>query len=370
MKLLILGDNLGGGGAILANAILSDLNKSKYSDLALFIWMSPRVVIPPSLKYVNVHPIGRLRFMPRWIQRAFIVRSITGLDAIFNLTNFPVGKLGSIFRSSSFKEFCLFHNAYFFHTPSHINSFSFFFLFREVFMRRLMLRFSMLFMDYKSTTIIVQSNFMKKLVGNFFHNLPVHVAQLHKPPTTHSGNNYSPDQILKRLKVKQYWIYPSSPEPHKEHNSLIDIFLEAKSRGFNPKIFVTIEPNHRYGREFLSSIKLKNLNENIVNLGILDPGAILSLYNECKGIVFLSKFESLGIPMLEARFHNIRLLCSKSNIADEILADYSHSFDLSSENGRSTFINLLCSPIQFEYRHAEAPSVSIVDAYFFDFYEH
>jgi len=95
--------------------------------------------------------------------------------------------------------------------------------------------------------------------------------------------------------------YPVSYLPHKNHeflkNSKIINFLEQN----NIKILLTIEK-----KDFELDSK------NIKILGRISHNRCIEIMNNCSGLLFLSSFESLGLPILEA------CTCKKSIIITDL----------------------------------------------------
>ena len=117
-KLFILGDNLGGGGTLLASTIIEEASCDS-SVIELRGWISPKVDVLSFSKFQNVKVNKFFKIIPKWIRRALIVKSLGDGWIILNLTNFPVSKLGV---QPGTIEVCLFHNAYFFSTPNGIHN--------------------------------------------------------------------------------------------------------------------------------------------------------------------------------------------------------------------------------------------------------
>ena len=117
-KLLIIGDNLGGGGALLASTIIDEACHDD-NIIELRGWVSRSVKVSPVSKFQAYTPHRLEKFIPKWIRRALLARSVGQGWVILNLTNFPISKLGI---DKGVTEICLFHNAYFMGSPSGVHS--------------------------------------------------------------------------------------------------------------------------------------------------------------------------------------------------------------------------------------------------------
>ena len=88
-KLFLIGDNLGGGGALLASTVIQEICLDSEISEACG-WVNDKVSVPPGsvFKPVFLSSIGR--YLPRWIQRAILTRRLNEEWIVLNLTNFPI----------------------------------------------------------------------------------------------------------------------------------------------------------------------------------------------------------------------------------------------------------------------------------------
>ncbi len=362
-KIFIIGDNLGGGGALLASTIIDELcidpNVSEFRG-----WVSKNVKFKLGGKFKNFSLTAMERFVPKWIMRSVITKSLGNGWIILNLTNFPISKLGINENSI---EIALFHNAYFMASPKGAhNPLPFYFKFRQIFLRRTLLKFLMFFYDPQLTKLVVQTNFMAKLSKPLFGDLKVNVALLHRPPMMHLKEAIPKLKINKR-EISEFWFYPASAEPHKNHLLLIDICERSVNEGKSPRILITITPKTSQEKAILKEIRCRGLTENIINIGWLKESERQWIYNKCKGILFLSTFESLGISLLEARFFGLPLLCADSSLAREMLGDNFGFYNIENIDDRNLLADALTTNIA---NIPKAPFLKkpkrIVDAYCLD----
>ena len=92
-------------------------------------------------------------------------------------------------------------------------------------------------------------------------------------------------------------------------------------------------------------------------------------------MIFLSEFESLGIPLLEIRELSKSAIVIKSEASEYILGKGSFIYDLNSEllhkrnTERERVIRTLCSSPSAKYDYTNTKTTDICDAYFFDLIE-
>ena len=362
-KLLIIGDNLQGGGALLASTIIDEACRDPQVT-ELRGWVSTSVKVPVNSKFKPYSSGGWQRFIPKWIRRALLARSLGESWIILNLTNFPISKLGI---HKGVTEICLFHNAYFMASPTGVHSpITFYFTLRQLFMRRALLRWLMLFYDARLTKLVVQTHFMATLSKKFFGDLSVRVASLHIPPMV-DNSELTQKLVAIEPHMNRAWFYPASAEPHKNHMLLIDVCEQSVKNGGDPLIFITITAKTKEEESILKSIDRRGLAKNIINIGWIKEAERQWLYTKCRGILFFSTFESLGISLLEARFFRCPILCVESALAREMLGQSFPLYDVTSLDERHRLANDLTKDVG---SIPKAPPLvgakRIIDAYCFE----
>ncbi|MEQ1775284.1 MAG: glycosyltransferase [Burkholderiales bacterium] len=94
------------------------------------------------------------------------------------------------------------------------------------------------------------------------------------------------------------FIYPATPDPHKNHLALFQAWRLLHQDGITAELHVTIA-NH-------SPLSLKIEDERaagipIINHGEVDAATMAALYQNSTALIFPSKMESFGLPLLEAQ---------------------------------------------------------------------
>lgn len=92
--------------------------------------------------------------------------------------------------------------------------------------------------------------------------------------------------------------YPAAFYPHKNHQLLSEIATEKKIWPIK-KLTLTIEPIP----ELFSNIKW------IDCIGLIEPEQVLQKYSEVDALLFLSKEESFGFPLIEAMYLGLPIVC-------------------------------------------------------------
>jgi len=370
MKVIIVADNLGGGSARLGRALIEALAK-KIGWHSLIVLGNARLGLNSHdklkcIKYLEL----KSDWTPRFLKRHIFVRKYTKDAVILNLTNFPIG---TIFLGAQ-KELCLLHNAYFFTVPPDIRSLGLKFILRDILARRFIFHFLNLFSASLKTEFIVQTPWMKKLVQK---SLPakfkLESAKLHGWPHCKISDDKE-ISFNQKINIGKniIWFYPATGEPHKNHALLYKMFAKALKRQPQMKLIVTLPFGQAFSLKLTALSKTLGIDNSIINVGWIQEDQKNYLLKKCSGIVFLSEFESLGLPLLEIRELNKKAIVIKSNASEYILGNGSHIFDLRSKNisqrkkEQERFVKVLSSNPIPDFEYGKNNFTSIDDAYFFD----
>lgn len=96
------------------------------------------------------------------------------------------------------------------------------------------------------------------------------------------------------------FVYVSSAEPHKNHAALLDAWVLLAEQGIRPSLALTV--NEDSAAHVTQLIEQKSILHGlrITNLGTLKHGDVHNLYCASNALIFPSKLESFGLPLLEA----------------------------------------------------------------------
>ena len=212
--------------------------------------------------------------------------------------------LGDLPLNTSRKQYVLCHQSLMFKRYSLFSiNFYKFFLFRLIF--RIFLK--------KNDVVLVQSREMAKKINNEISNeINVRVLNL--------GSHYygwptflRTKRILSQIDPEAIRLfYPSAFYPHKNHHMLNLIELESPT-----DIIVTIDKD-----------QLPNCANSVRFKGRITRNEVYELYKEVDGLLFLSRNESLGLPILEAVKCNLPIICPRAEYTKDLPPDNCFYFDL------------------------------------------
>jgi glycosyltransferase involved in cell wall biosynthesis len=100
---------------------------------------------------------------------------------------------------------------------------------------------------------------------------------------------------------KQFdFVYISSAEPHKNHLALLDAWVVMAEQGIRPTLALTVSEQTAAHVAQLIEQKKSEHGLKITNFGTLQHGEVHNLYRASRALIFPSKLESFGLPLLEA----------------------------------------------------------------------
>lgn len=115
------------------------------------------------------------------------------------------------------------------------------------------------------------------------------------------------------------FVYVASGEPHKNHQKLLDAWCLLAEEGLFPSLCLTLDEVRFV--ELCSLIKTmqQRYDVKICNLGGLSHKEVLALYKKSGASIYPSKFESLGLPLIEARQAGLPVLAAELDYVRDVL---------------------------------------------------
>ncbi len=161
---------------------------------------------------------------------------------------------------------------------------------------------------------IVQTPSMKKAVqGCLGPDVDVSVL-----PFASSVDSFVLKKILASV-LKFDFVYVASGEAHKNHNNLLEAWRLLADAGLKPSLALTINSQLF---PFLSAEITRYTQEyglNIVNLKQMTAIEITNLYQSSSALIFPSKTESLGLPLIEATQLGLPVLASELDYVRDVI---------------------------------------------------
>jgi glycosyltransferase involved in cell wall biosynthesis len=132
-----------------------------------------------------------------------------------------------------------------------------------------------------------------------------------------AGTSLSKDNTQKTINqtyFTNYILYVGDRRPHKNLPRILNLFrlLKESGRYSGELVLVGNKKNH--------DVDIDNLIQGMQGvsvLGQIDDGRLTSLYRNCDALIFLSKYEGLGLPILEAAAYKKRIIVSDGGALPE-----------------------------------------------------
>lgn len=173
-------------------------------------------------------------------------------------------------------------------------------------------------MSLKNNYVVVQTNWMKDAVINS-HNINSNKVLVVKPTV-----NLKSSEIIDLNIDKNMLFYPASNQFYKNHITLIkalNIIVNEKKL-VDIKLYLTIDNISMLNDECKENIRRFNLENNIVFLGHLKTEELISYYLKSNIVLFPSYIETVGLPLIEAKNLNKKIVVANLEYSKEVLSKY------------------------------------------------
>lgn len=163
--------------------------------------------------------------------------------------------------------------------------------------------------------ILVQTKTMKRIACNF----GLSERKLVLAPFRHGIKN---EKLSTRGTNKfKSFVYIASPESYKNHKNLLLAWVSLFQENIQPKLTLNIKRS-----EALRLVPEARVLENIEYKEIEDRESVFNLYKNSDALIYPSKIESFGLPLLEARDEGLDIIASEKDYVRDILSP-NESFD-------------------------------------------
>lgn len=290
-----------GGGLYLLNSLIKGLTPDKESLLILDKRLSNNVsfIGQHVVKWIKPTIVARLN-VNRWLSN-----NVKDSDIVLCLGNLPpLIKLRS-------RVIVFVQNRYLIERVT----------LRHFFIKdRLRIIFERLWFSIGAVNVsefIVQTPTMKMLLERKIGDgVPVRVCPFVVDPGGYQRSSLEGSGPLKKV---YDFVYIASGEPHKNHLKLFEAWVILAQEGIYPSLCLTLDDV--YSNEVC--VHLKNLSEQhglkIKNVGTLAHIDILELYKKSGAVIYPSNFESLGLPLIEARQAGLPVLAPELDYVRDVL---------------------------------------------------
>jgi glycosyltransferase involved in cell wall biosynthesis len=132
-------------------------------------------------------------------------------------------------------------------------------------------------------------------------------------------HSLEPDSNSTNSVRKFDFVYVADGEPHKNHTVLLSAWCLLAEQGFKPSLALTVSSTlHASLANDISEVT-KRHSLNIVNLGQLSHKDIHHLYQASSALIYPSRIESLGLPLIEAKQYGLSILAPELDYVRDIV---------------------------------------------------
>jgi glycosyltransferase involved in cell wall biosynthesis len=115
------------------------------------------------------------------------------------------------------------------------------------------------------------------------------------------------------------FVYVASGEPHKNHLLLIEAWCLLAEEGLFPSLCLTLDKSRFVGLCQEIELMRQRYGLKVSNSGELSHQDVLTLYKRAGAAIYPSKFESFGLPLIEARQVGLPVLASELDYVRDVL---------------------------------------------------
>lgn len=115
------------------------------------------------------------------------------------------------------------------------------------------------------------------------------------------------------------FLYVGSGDTHKNHATLLEAWRLLADAGLKPSLALTVDPM-RYPTIHAEILRVANeYSLSIVNRGQLSADEVADLYRSSSALIYPSKTESFGLPLIEAAQHKLPILASELDYVRDVV---------------------------------------------------
>ena len=124
----------------------------------------------------------------------------------------------------------------------------------------------------------------------------------------------------------RYLYFPAATNAHKGHDRLLEGFArvvasscdDAATRPQGPLRLVLTGQRTALWRELERRIEALGLAGRVLHLGFVERSVVEALYHHAEAVVFPTRFEGFGLPVIEAAAHGVKVVASDLDVFGEL----------------------------------------------------
>jgi len=140
-----------------------------------------------------------------------------------------------------------------------------------------------------------------------------------------------PDEIEKAVQElalpSEFMIYPAVTWPHKNHAVILRALARLKEQGARPPTILFTGAATDFQRTLQTLAASLGVASEVRFLGFVTTSQLQVLFRLARAMIFPSKFEGLGLPVLEAFRAELPVISSNATVLPEVAGDAALYFD-------------------------------------------
>jgi glycosyltransferase involved in cell wall biosynthesis len=183
----------------------------------------------------------------------------------------------------------------------------------------------------QASYVCVQTEWTKRDVIKLYGLPPDKVIVIPWSSVFDAYTAQSTDTVLETAKKydlpESFFFYPAVTWPHKNHEIIFRALdLLKTEHGIMPHVYFTGSSTER--RAFLEKMARDlDIYKQVHFLGFLEPEELQAVFSAATAMVFPSRFEGFGLPILEAFHSRLPVLSSNATTLPEVAGDAALYFD-------------------------------------------
>ncbi len=148
---------------------------------------------------------------------------------------------------------------------------------------------------------------------------------IYNAPVT-EGYQVPTEEFLKSVRLRfnlpdRFFFYPARTYPHKNHLTLVRAVAKLRDAGESVAVVCSGAPTDFFNTDICPLIQKLDLVDHFHFVGFVSTAEINALYALATAMVFPSKFEGFGLPLIEAMRSGLPVACSNNSAIPEVVGD-------------------------------------------------
>jgi glycosyltransferase involved in cell wall biosynthesis len=142
------------------------------------------------------------------------------------------------------------------------------------------------------------------------------------------GRECAPADLPRGLAPGAFLYCPAATWPHKGHDRLFRAYATLRRSGKAPeRLVLTGQRTPLWERELLPLARSLGIEANLLHRGFVPRAEVESLLAGAHAVVFPSRYEGFGLPVVEAAAAGARIVASRLEVFDEIGLPHENQID-------------------------------------------